>query len=214
MSASKAAVQQRLWCSDSAVNDIVPSMLVCTSVPALALLARIYSVSYDCHVFRCVLIARKRKTSICITSRCTVSLPMSKRMKKIIDSLPESILVSEPSPRTAAWLHRSIRFRSVLRKQLGKGCTPHPCKLIYTFGQPFAATTGRSTCKPVDCCDLELAVVMMAASYEFPTADLDKVYTKSLAEVGLLVTREFPIASYASSRALVRYGPLRRLCLC
>ncbi|DBB04077.1 hypothetical protein WJX77_001995 [Trebouxia sp. C0004] len=30
---------------------------------------------------------------------------------------------------------------------------------------------------------------MMAASYEFPTAELDKVYTKSLAEVGLLVTR-------------------------
>ncbi|KAL0056329.1 hypothetical protein WJX82_010064 [Trebouxia sp. C0006] len=29
----------------------------------------------------------------------------------------------------------------------------------------------------------------MAASYDFPTADLDRVYTKSLAEVGLLVNR-------------------------
>jgi hypothetical protein len=55
---------------------------------------------------------------------------------------------------------------------------------------------------------------MMAASYESPTADLDKVYIKSLAEFGLLVTREFPIATDASLRALVRYGPLRRLCLC
>ncbi len=56
--------------------------------PALALLARVNSVSHDRHVFLCVPIARKRSTSICITSRCTVSLPMSKRMKKTIDSLP------------------------------------------------------------------------------------------------------------------------------
>lgn len=54
----------------------------------------------------------------------------------------------------------------------------------------------------------------MAASCEFPTADLDKVYTKSLAEVGLLVNREFLTATDASLRALLRYGPVRRLCLC
>ena len=55
---------------------------------------------------------------------------------------------------------------------------------------------------------------MMAALYENATADLDKMYTKSLAEVGLLVTREFLIATYASLQALVEYGPLRPLCLC
>jgi hypothetical protein len=54
----------------------------------------------------------------------------------------------------------------------------------------------------------------MAASYEFPTADLDKVYSKSLAEVGLLLTREFLIATNASLRALVRYEAVRPLCLC
>ena len=54
----------------------------------------------------------------------------------------------------------------------------------------------------------------MAASYEFPTADLDKVYTNPLAEVGLLVNREFLTATNASLRALVRYGPVRRSCLC
>ena len=55
---------------------------------------------------------------------------------------------------------------------------------------------------------------MMAASHEFPNADLDKVYTKSLAEVGLLVTREFLTTTGASLRALVRRAPVRRLCRC
>ena len=67
---------------------------------------------------------------------------------------------------------------------------------------------------PVDCCDLELAVVMMAASCEIQTADLNKVYTKSLAEVGLLVNRECSTATDASLRALVRYGRFRRMFLC
>ncbi len=89
-----------------------------------------------------------------------------------------------------------------------------PWQTIPHLRSVFRSDNGLIHFQPSPLCDLELAVLMMAASYDFPTADLDRVYTKSLAEVGLLVNREFLTATNASLRTLVRNGSVRRLCLC